>query len=327
MNIKPKAEETNYESNHYCGLETFTIIKVNPNKKELNAMYGKSDDDSDEEIEYITEKDGVDRIRISIFLKGEETKRITRVNFFISDKERVFKVKEGEDESKPKYQFINQVCQSAPGTSADTLPDWFTKFTDKDKNVIGKKTFRKALEGESDFYDFVRNVMQKADFFDPETEIRFDMKKFRKNDFSQLNSVLTDPSFTVPFVALNYIKLSLDGDKEYNEVFTKALLSVNIYNKVVPLMETYYDAIKDTVSESPKFKDMAVITGSDVYGYVDSPTISLKKEYENKQWSKFYDEVTGPYGCKGFFKICPVFEYNKDMNPISGNSPLTTSDY
>mgnify|MGYP000240472844 CR=1 FL=1 len=49
-------------------------------------------------------------------------------------------------------------------------------FLDKDKNVIGKKEYRIAKEGEGDFYEFIRNVMKGVDFYNPKSIVLFDWK-------------------------------------------------------------------------------------------------------------------------------------------------------
>lgn len=306
----------------FVGLESFSILAVNPTKKELNALYGKEDSPDDTEIEYVDEKEECDRIRINVYVRGQQTNRICRIGFMLVDKQRINK--EGD-----KAQFINQTCVSTWCDEESNLPTWFTEFLDKDKSTsLGKKSFRKAIEGEADFYEFVRNVTRGINYYSTDTELHFNFAKLLKGDFSQLNQILVEGEYSYPFVALNYVRFDADSGKYYNEIFSKSILPPIYLDKVKMLQQDYYKEIVEELKDDERFKDYAVLTSFDVCGYVNEPDVKFKKEFENKTWSKFISEVSGQYGARGFYKICPVFEYKKDMNPISSDSPLTSdSDY
>lgn len=323
MNLNAKKESEFEERKKYVGLENFEVIAVNPTIKQFNELYGKDGSDADEEIEYVDEKDGEDRIKISVYMRGLQSNRIHREQFFIVDKERTSK-------DGGKGQYINQVCQSTWVDDEANLPEWFTKFTDKNKSVIGNKTYRRAKEGEADFYEFVRGVLRTVDFYQTDTEVEFNFKKMLKGDFSQLNSILTDSSYASPFTALNYIRTDKeDATKQYQQVFLKGILPRDFYNKVELATSEYYKERFEDIKENP---DAVKIPGiplvvQDIYGYVESPSsIKFKKDFENKAWMNFLKEVEGEYGCKGFYKICPVFEYDKAMDITAGNKTLNMND-
>lgn len=317
------AKRTNVEFEEfkkYVGLETFSVLCVNPTRKELNALYGKEDSDEDQEIEYVDEKDDEDRIRVTLYLKAHQTDRITKVSFLLVDKQRVNK--EGD-----KCQFINQTCTSTWCDDEANLPEWFTHFQDKNKNNIAEKSYRRAIEGESDFYDFVRGITRGIDYYSTDTEVHFNFKKMLKGDFSQLNEYLKEGDYSYPFVGLNYIKPDLENGKEYNEVYSKAVLPAMFFDKVRYLQEDSYKMMIDDLKDDERFKDFPALNAYDIMGYVEEPKVIFKKSWEMNSWEKFITNVTNDYGCKGFYKLCPVFEYKKDMNPVSNDEPLTDSDY
>ena len=68
------------------------------------------------------------------------------------------------------------------------------------------------------------------------------------------------------------------------------------------------------------------LTVLDIYGYVETPIVKFKNLYESNVWDKFVKTVDGEYGCKGFYKIAPAFDYNKSMDITSQSGPLASTD-
>jgi hypothetical protein len=331
MKLAKRQESTgsSFEENKlYVGLDEFEILAVNPDADQLAKLYGNEPKEDAKEINYVDEKDGDDRVRVTVYVKGINAQKITRINFFIVDKDRVSK-------DGVKKQYINQVCQTSWADSKDNLAEWFTKFTDRNKTVIGEKTFRVAMEGEGDFYDFVRAVMNKVNFNSPESEVKFNFKKMLKGDFSELNTYLTDPDWTSTFTAVWYVKNveTETGIKSYNELFSKAILPRTFYNKVENNVVAYYrDMVEEIKDDDDMFDELGIkgiketLTPHDIYGYVKSPSIAFKDKYEAKIWENFTKNIDGEYGCKGFYKICPVFEYNASMDITASNTSHESDD-
>ncbi len=321
MKVEKRKINEEFEKKYFVGLEAYQVVCVNPTKKELNKLYEKEDEEGDEEINYVVDKDGDDQVRIVIYLKGLTTDRIRSVRFFVTDTER--KNKEGT-----KNQWINQTCSTTWCDEEENLPEWFTSFRDKDKKVIGKQKYRKALQGEGDFYEFLRNIMNGVNFFSEDTDIHFEFKKMLKGNFSQLNQYLCDVELVGSFGLLNYIKNDVENEKTYNELFTKAVLPTGTMNRLFTLQEPYYkDALAELIADkdfkADEVKDF--LTVYDIFGYVNSPKVTFKKDYDNKPYEKFMKAVEDEYGCKGFYKIAPIFEYHEDMCIASGNSPVAVA--
>ena len=127
LQVKEERASSNFEERSMqVGLDVFEVIAVNPTSEQLSKIYGNEPKDTDKELVYVDEKDGEDRVKISFIVKGKVSDKISKITFFIVDKER--KSKDG------KNQYINQVCQTAWVFDEEQLPSFFTEFQDKDKN-------------------------------------------------------------------------------------------------------------------------------------------------------------------------------------------------
>lgn len=328
MNLNPKENtQTQEKQKLVVGLEQFQVIAVNPTTDEINALYERDGKDDDKEQEYVTEREGNDQVRITFFLRALQSARITRKSFYIVDKERTNK--DGN-----KHQYINQIGQTGWGASEDDLTDFFKTFTNKDRQVLGKKSFRIAKEGEGDFYEFAKSVLRGVNYYDPTTDITFDFKKMLKGNFKELNTVFTG-DFASPFVATNYIKNveTENGMKTYNEVWTDVILAPEMLGKIEFAASKFYKETCEQIKEDEdEFKRLGinatieVLTPQDIYGYVNVPDLKFKSEWDNKAWLKLKSTIEGEYGCKGFFKVSPLFEYNPNMDITAGNAPVANND-
>jgi hypothetical protein len=327
LQVKEERASNFEERGMQVGLDVFQVIAVNPTSEQMSKIYGNEPKDIDKELVYVDEKDGEDRVKISFIVKGKVSDKISKVTFFIVDKER--KSKDG------KNQFVNQVCQTAWAFDEDQLPTFFTEFQDKEKSKLGNKSYRTAMEGEGDFYEFVRAVLRKVNYNNTETEVKFNFKKMLKGDFSELNTIVTDTEYADYFTALWYVRNveTENGVKTYNEVFHKSVLPADFYNKFEKSSEAYYKAklaeIKDDEIEYANLKIQTPqdeLTVLDIYGYVETPIVKFKNLYESNVWDKFVKTVDGEYGCKGFYKIAPAFDYNKSMDITSQSGPLASTD-
>lgn len=327
MNIKVKERAVASEVSfvNYVGLEPLRVVAVNPTRQELNALYGKENSAEDKEIEYVSEtENGVDKIRISVYLKGLMSDKLHSKSFFLEDEQRMNK-------DNTKYQYVNQVCQTAWSDSEENLADWFTKFTNKEKKVVGDKAFRIAKKGEGDFYEFVRIVLNKVDYYDSEAQIEFNWKKMLKGNFDELNQFLTSEDYSDPFVMMAYIKdvQTDEGVVQYNELFTKSAITNTMYNEFVKASAKYYNEALEEIKGDEELiskyglENIDELKLSDIYGYVSTPQIRFKSEYANKTFNKFLESLEGEYGCNGFYKVAPVFKYNVNMSITSSNKSIS----
>ena len=322
-------ENANEARKNYVGIEQFSIVAVNPTTEEINAFYERTPKEDEKEVEYVRDKDGVDQLMISLFLKGTQTNRIVKSTFFITDK-----VRTNKDGSK--IQYINSTGESSWTDDIKNLPDFFTHFQDKFKKNLHDKPFRPALDGEADFYTFIKGAMAGVNYRDVETDIRFELKKMLKGNFKELSTYLLDPEFTRTFTALNFVENKLQDDgstKTFNNVFTKAILPGDMYNKLQYSTNRYYtdylESIKTGQEEGLVIPNttLELLTIQDIVGYIPSyASPKFKDEWDGKRWTKFSKEVEGEYGCKGFYKLAPVFEYNEAMDITASNAPISDVD-
>lgn len=204
MNIgKGKSGEGNFAKQ--IGLAEWTVGAFNPTKDELSEYLGA---DIETEPEYVKEtREGSTRATLKFWLENGTLK--IPAQFMLEDVEATNK--EGD-----KNQWINQVGMSAWATSEDMLPEWFTKFTDKDKKVTGDKKYRKAYKGEADLMNFLKNMLNKgSNFFSPETDILLDMKKLFRGNFAEISLMLKSEYVGTVMAAAVVNSYDKDGETKY----------------------------------------------------------------------------------------------------------------
>jgi len=322
MKLAKKDTSSFEERKMLVGLDVFKVVAVNPTVQELNKIYDNEDSESDEEINYVDEKDGVDRVRINVYVRGIRSNKLGKISFFIADKDSV--------SQKGNHQYINQVCETSWSSDESSLPAWFTNFYTKDDKVnsIGTKQYRIGREGEGRFYEFARKVLSKVNYFIPDTEIKFDFDKMRRGNFSDLK-YLMDDEWSSTFTSMWYVKNveGEDGVKSYNEIFYPAIAEANFCSKVETATSAYYKSkLEEIKSDEALFKSLKIpgvleiITVHDIYGYVDQPNITFKSTWDNRVLKQFLDKTEGEHGCRGFYKIAPIFEYSSEMDITSTNN-------
>lgn len=265
-------KQTENFNSKYVGLTSVEVRAFNPNRKELNKLLGKEDSEDDKEIEYLDEdKEGNQRLRMSFWLWDEKLKTHFVHSFNLIKKERVSK--DGN-----KKQYINSVCRTSWADSEENLQPMFTHFLDKEKNEIGKKSYRVALVGEEELGLFLRGWLGKLNWNDIDTEVVVNTTKLFKEDYSEIRSQING-DFSSPFVILLGVATDEnDPEKQYQRVFGKGFLPNGFINYI---------------NKGFKF-----------------PT-----DYAKKAWKKFEEEATGEYGFNCYFELEPVKEYNPDEDP------------
>lgn len=320
--VTRKESEGGFDKQLFCGLAEMEIVGINPTRSELMEIYGREPkDEGKPEFEYVTEDgDGNDKLQIKIFAKENKTGEVFNFSFFITDTDRYNK-------AATKREFINQVCQSTWSEDEDSLPEWFTYFQNKERESIGDKQVRVAKMGESAFYEFVRAVMRRVNYFSPETEVEFNFKKMIRGNFSELRSFLMNDEYSYPFTAMLYVS-NVENDsgevKTYNNVYTKKFLPSGVIDRFTKHYEDFLSNYKDNMDQeeidhicsSLNIKEDD-ITLEIVSGFVDNeaiPSPSFSQTYEQNNFDYFVKDITGEYGCKGFYKLVPMFTYEKGMS-------------
>ena len=200
------------------------------------------------------------------------------------------KIKENKDATKKQY--INTVGTCSWSTDPNELPTWFTT-----------REYRPAFVGEEEFYGFVRTWLGNLDYRDSSTTLQLEWKSVMKGNLKDLKAQLGG-EFTTTVLALATIKTVVRNEetKEYQGVYNKAFLPA--YNlKQFRLMDYNRTDVLSNLRQK-KYKDL-------------------------KPHERFVLNVTGEYGCKDFYILKDMKEYNANDNLVSSDTVISDegSDY
>lgn len=282
--IKGKVREPLEDFVKQVGLAEVNVVSINPTLKEWAEDLGFSLREDQKEFNYSgTSKDGNPYIRVDVHLKKDGGDQMFKAVFFLEDKIRI-----NRDETKTQY--INNIGNCSWASEEEDLPTWFTK-----------RTYREAKNGEEDFYNFLRTWLGGLDYRDEDTELELDWTQLMKGDLSSVRSEIGG-DYGVTFVALATI---VTKTKEDDDDVEQIVEYQGIYNRqFLPQYCMKHFKIRDYND------DMLVAT-------IQSKTMKDLKLHE-----KFVYNVTGEYGCKDFFKLGVVSEYDPKENPASSEDAI-----
>lgn len=195
--------------------------------------------------------------------------------------------KERENKDATKSQFINSVGACTWAVDANDLPDWFKA-----------RECRKAYVGEEDLYNFLRTWLGNLDYRDAETTLQLDWKKMMKGNVKDLKDQI-DGEWCTPVVALATIKTVIKDDetKEYQGVYNRAFLPAYAIKQ--------FRLIDYTKPE--------VLSG-----------LKTKKSKDLKPHERFVINVTGEYGCRDFFILKDLKDYNAEDNLVASDKAISS---
>jgi hypothetical protein len=232
--------------------------------------------------------------------KSQDGNTTLRVDFWLEEvknKDR-FKVtfflenKEKENKDATKKQYINDVGVCSWAADANDLPEWFAK-----------RDYRVAFVGEEELYNFMRTWLGNLDYRDASTTLQLDWKSLMKGNVKDIKGQVGG-EYSISVLALATIKTVVKNDetKEYQGVYNKAFLPA--YNlKQFRLID---------------YSRADVLSG-----------IRQKKSKDLRPHERFVLNVTGEYGCKDFYILKDMKDYNADDNLVASDSILSEdgSDY
>lgn len=201
---KREQSESNYALK--VGIGEFKVVAVNPTLKELQVLLDT--DKIDKDPVYVETKDGKDRVSIVFWVEDVKTGQKYPHRFYVTNEPKVW-------EKSGKSVFINQTGATATVLDEKDLQSWFTKFSDKDKNEIGDKNYRKALVGEAELYQFLTKWISQVSYFSPTTDVMLDNKKLFRSNFSELKDLVTSELVGTVVLALYVAIVDKDGEKKY----------------------------------------------------------------------------------------------------------------
>jgi hypothetical protein len=195
------------------------------------------------------------------------------------------KLKTNKDGTKAQY--INNVGTTSWASDENTLPDWFKG-----------REYRQAYVGEEEMYGFLRTWLGNLDYRDADTVLELDWKTLMKGNVKDIKSQI-DGEYCTNVVALATIKtVEKDGEvKEYQGVYNKGFLPAY--------------ALK-------QFR---------LVNYADGKVLDnlrTKKNKDLKTHERFVVQVTGEYGCRDFYTLKDLCEYNADDNVVASDAVITT---
>jgi hypothetical protein len=194
--------------------------------------------------------------------------------------------KERENKDQTKKQYINNVGTCTWADDANNLPEWFSS-----------RDYRVAFMGEEELYNFLRTWLGGLDYRDAETTLQLEWKKLMKNNLKDLKDQING-EYCTNVVALATVKTVIKDDetKEYQGVYNKAFL---------PAYSIKQFRLVD-------FNNSNTLS-----------TIRSKKSKDLKPYERFVLTVTGEYGCKDYYILKDLKEYNADDNLVASDKAIS----
>ena len=244
------------EIKRYTGVGSVFVVGVNPNKAELEKLYGR---ELDKDPEYITEKDGVTSARIDFIIKTDPTAKcnngielLTKFSMFIRNEYRFNK-------DKTKVQVIDKYGRTAWVTKEQAKAHEIPVYKNGPANI--DKDYRPAYVGEEDITNFLklflgisnvekwvkneatgrREVVGLVD--NPQDcECRLEnIEDYFKGKFNEIKDAIN-------LMPNNKVKVlfgvrTTDEGKQYQDVYTRKFLSntVSVYDKLAEDVQTNKD--------------------------------------------------------------------------------------
>jgi len=236
MSVQGK-QRKQFDNSLYVGLFEAEVVAFNPSREELEKLL---DTELEKDPEYLKEdeKDGVQTMRLSVWLKEVKNSKLFNLRFFLKDKERMNK-------NEDKNQYINSIGITSWADDPSNLPEWFT---------AGDRAFRKAKVGEEELYNFVRNWLSDLDYKDPDTKLDMEWAKLMRGNVKPLTENIGSP-FEKHIVALATVKTGEDSEgkpKDYQQVYNRTFLPeyamkfIRVGGKKIPKAVTkFYEQVED----------------------------------------------------------------------------------
>ncbi len=213
--------------------------------------------------------------------------------------ENLFKVsffledRERENRDQTKKQYINSVGMTAWAADENDLWDWFTEGRDH----------RVAYIGEEELYDFMRTWLGQLNYRHATTVLQLDWKKLMRGNIGDLKSEINGEWCNTVVALATVVVKERDGEtKEYQGIYNKGFLG------------------------GYTMKQFRLVD------YTDKRTLDSlrsRKPRELKPHERFAVRVSGEYGCKDYYTLKEIEEYNPGDNLVASDNYISDdgSDY
>jgi len=195
--------------------------------------------------------------------------------------------RERENRDQTKKQYLNSVGMTSWADDENNLFDWFKE----------NREYRVAFIGEEDLYDFLRTWLGQLDYRSAETTLTLDWTKLMRGNVKDLKDQV-DGEWCNSIVALaTVVTKERDGETvEYQGVYNKAFLSG--YTMRQFRLVDYTD---------PKVVNQ----------------LKARKPRELRPHERFVVKVTGEYGCKDYYQLKEIEDYNPDDNLVASDDYIS----
>jgi hypothetical protein len=192
--------------------------------------------------------------------------------------------KERENKDGTKNQYINSIGMCSWAGDENDLAEWFTKGRD----------YRIAYTGEEDLYNFMRTWLADLDYRDADTVLQLEWKKLMRGNVKDLKDQI-DGEWAKSVAALaTVIVKERDGEsKEYQGIYNKAFLG-GYALKQFRLVDYGSKRVQGDLKN--------------------------KKPRDLKAHEKFVMNVIGEYGCKDYYILKDLQDYNADDNLVASDA-------
>jgi hypothetical protein len=289
MSIGGKQREGGEGYSKKVGLVECKVIAINPTHSEYLDVLGIELKEDSKAAEYLGEsRDGNNTVRIDIWL--EQIVKTEGDSKFRNKVTFFLEQRERQNKAETKDQYINAVGMCSWADDPNNLAAWFTEGRD----------FRIAYSGEEDLYNFLRIWLCELDYRHVETTLIQDWKKLIKGNVKDLRDQINGEWCGNVIALATLVTREKDDEvKEYQGIYNRAFLpSYTLKNFRLT------DYSKDAVLEA----------------------LSKKKPRDMKPHEKFVSNVTGEYGCKDFFILKEIQDYDPEMNLVASDDAKDSSE-
>ena len=282
--IGGKKREPQGEFTKHVGLFTATVLAVNPSEKEYKDILGMELKEDSKATEYLGERDGNTLLRVDFWLENQKKNAE-------GEKDKPYKIsffledKVRTNKDETKTQYINAIGNCAWAENEADLPEWFVK-----------RDYREAFSGEEDLFEFMRAWLNKLDYREAETTLALEWKKLMKGNVKEIKDQVNGEWAGEIGCLATVVVREIEGEpKEYQGVYNRGF---------VPVYSLKHFRLVDYDNEEVQ------------------KALATKPSKDLKPYERFVLKVTGEYGCKDFFKLKDIKEYDPTENPVATNAPI-----
>jgi hypothetical protein len=281
-----KREHKDLDFGKKVGLFEAKVIAINPTEEQFKTILDIELKDDSKATDYLSEREGNTLLRIDVWLEQTNKKLAEDEKPYRTKVSFFLEDKLRENKDGTKQQYINELGSCSWADDPNNLPDWFVK-----------REYRQAYVGEEDLYNFLRTWLCELDYRSEATTLQVEWKKLMKGNVKDLKDQINGEWCGTIVPLATVIVKDVEGEmKEYQGIYNKAFLPAY------------------------SLKNFRLIDYSNPKLIAD---LHAKKPKDLKTHEKFVVNVTGEYGCKNFYILRDLQDYNPDDNLVASDKPIS----